>query len=69
MSAGSTKIAPDYLPELQMLLDELPDAAEQAAEALRNAGPDPAGPALQQFIGRVGRVLEIADGIQTILGR
>jgi len=52
-----------------MLLDELPDAAEQAAEALRIAGPDPTGPDLQRFLGRAARVLEIADGIQTILGK
>ena len=69
MSAGSTRISPDYVPELQMLLDELPDAAEQAAEALRIAGPDPTGPDLQRFLGRAARVLEIADGIQTILGK
>jgi hypothetical protein len=69
MSAGSTRIDPEYLPELQTLLDELPDAAEQAAEALRSGGPDPSGADLKRFIGRVGRVMEIADEIQTILGR
>lgn len=62
-----------YLGEAEVVdpraLWPVPDAAEQAAEALRSAGPNPSSADLNRFIGRVGRVLEIADEIQTILGR
>ena len=69
MSAGSTKIAAAFVPELQILLDELPDAAEQAADALRIAGPELTGAALQRFLSCTSRLLEITDGIKAILGR
>jgi hypothetical protein len=57
----------EVVPELQQLFDQLPDAAEDAAAALRVAGPEPGGMALQSFCDRAARLDAIIDRIKAIL--
>jgi len=65
---GRAVITPEVAAELQPLYDELPTAAEAAAEALRIAAATPTSLALLKFRQRAARVDQIIDRIRAILG-
>jgi hypothetical protein len=68
MNTGKVEVTPEDAAELLLLYDQLPDAAEAAAEALRFAAGTPVGTSFQRFRKRAARVEEIADRIKAILG-